>query len=631
MDRAFKSGASATPPPVPGSFSVGYPTAGDPSTAVPATKPGAWWYHATTEELLNVITAAGITLDATSTTQLRDALMELFASRADLASTASASKGAGMVGYFLGASGSYPWDVMSWMQRKVSVLDFVPPANRAAARAGTFDCAAAITAAMLACLPATPTFSFGGVDYYLANAEVEFDPGQYLVKSTPTLTGYGATKKAVGLSIKAPKLVPVYAGGNTALNPATATIIADSGSTWTADQPVLNLQYGQYCSIEGLAVKGIYGSTRGIDVSNGVGWRIDCVSVYQHKYGIYNNLSSGARYRMPGATNCSHAGIYLKDSGDSDIECPNLNTCNQDYATDANRGLGIYIATSNNSNVRGGKIEYCSIGVHLNNSQGCNVTGINFDCNGQCHILEAYDSVSGLTPNALQLKSNTIVGNRFLAGGHLAGALVKAHILIYGNLGPVNTVIVGNSFRKGSGLAYDENSGGAQPVGPGVACIHIDHQGDSTYDVGVACSGNDFWNGSVVNTFSVNAPNGANVRIKGENLTNLPNSVTGPNVIIGEPKTIAIMSSATYSVAMAERDLIANRAGTVTVTLPAPGSYLGRRLGLRTVQAQAVVSDASNVVPRPDLAAGTAILPATDGAWAEMVSDGTYWQIVASN
>ena len=79
MKRAFSSGALGTPPSVPASPSEGYPTSGNPSSAVPATKPGAYWYHMITEELLAVIVAAGLTPALNTLTQLRDALYVLFA------------------------------------------------------------------------------------------------------------------------------------------------------------------------------------------------------------------------------------------------------------------------------------------------------------------------------------------------------------------------------------------------------------------------------------------------------------------------------------------------------------------------------------------------------------------------
>jgi phage-related tail fiber protein len=79
MDRAFSSGASGTPPSAPGSPSTGYATSGNPGTATPATKPGAYWYHMVTEELRALIVAAGLTPDHTNTSQIAQAVQALIA------------------------------------------------------------------------------------------------------------------------------------------------------------------------------------------------------------------------------------------------------------------------------------------------------------------------------------------------------------------------------------------------------------------------------------------------------------------------------------------------------------------------------------------------------------------------
>lgn len=91
------------------------------------------------------------------------------------------------------------------------------------------------------------------------------------------------------------------------------------------------------------------------------------------------------------------------------------------------------------------------------------------------------------------------------------------------------------------------------------------------------------------------------------------------------------VTEATYSVAATDTSIIANKAGTVTLTLPSASAYPGRSLNVRTIQAQTVVSDASNVVPLAGGSAGTAILAATAGKWAKLQSDGSNWQIMEAN
>lgn len=61
MDRIYASGAAGSAPSVPASPSSGYPTAGNPGSGTPATKPGPYWYHMVMEELMAVILAGGIT------------------------------------------------------------------------------------------------------------------------------------------------------------------------------------------------------------------------------------------------------------------------------------------------------------------------------------------------------------------------------------------------------------------------------------------------------------------------------------------------------------------------------------------------------------------------------------------
>lgn len=86
----------------------------------------------------------------------------------------------------------------------------------------------------------------------------------------------------------------------------------------------------------------------------------------------------------------------------------------------------------------------------------------------------------------------------------------------------------------------------------------------------------------------------------------------------------------THTVADTDSWIIVDRAGSTTITLPNAADWPGRELMFKTVQAQTVISNTSNVVPLVGGAAGTAILPATDGAWATLVSDGANWIIMQS-
>lgn len=111
--------------------------------------------------------------------------------------------------------------------------------------------------------------------------------------------------------------------------------------------------------------------------------------------------------------------------------------------------------------------------------------------------------------------------------------------------------------------------------------------------------------------------------------TNTPTAKVQVNGSIAGPLPITVTTD--YTVAAGAFVVISNRGATNTMTLPAASTSGGRILCFLTIQAFTVVSASSNVVPRAGGAASTAILPATDGAWAMLQSDGTNWQIIASS
>jgi hypothetical protein len=77
--------------------------------------------------------------------------------------------------------------------------------------------------------------------------------------------------------------------------------------------------------------------------------------------------------------------------------------------------------------------------------------------------------------------------------------------------------------------------------------------------------------------------------------------------------------------------IINNKTGsTCTVTMTDASLWDGRVVTFKNLQAQTLVSASSNIVPINSDTPGTAILPATVGAWATLVSDGTNWVIMAS-
>lgn len=100
----------------------------------------------------------------------------------------------------------------------------------------------------------------------------------------------------------------------------------------------------------------------------------------------------------------------------------------------------------------------------------------------------------------------------------------------------------------------------------------------------------------------------------------------------GNASSAPITKTADWTVGAGEYGFINNKAAaTATVTLPTASTNTGRIIKIKNIQAFTVVSATSNVVPLDTDTAGTAILAATAGKWAELQSDGTNWVIMAGN
>lgn len=100
------------------------------------------------------------------------------------------------------------------------------------------------------------------------------------------------------------------------------------------------------------------------------------------------------------------------------------------------------------------------------------------------------------------------------------------------------------------------------------------------------------------------------------------------------PLSTVITKTADYTITGTDTWIINNKPSTaLTLTFPAASSWTGRYITVKNMQALAVNSASSNIVPIDSTTAGTAILLGVVGNWATLVSDGTNWVIMqaASN
>jgi hypothetical protein len=113
--------------------------------------------------------------------------------------------------------------------------------------------------------------------------------------------------------------------------------------------------------------------------------------------------------------------------------------------------------------------------------------------------------------------------------------------------------------------------------------------------------------------------------------TRVTNVLPVANGGTGMAAVTVVTKVADFTLADSEGWIINNKPSTTcTVTLPAASAWGGRAITFKNLQTQTLVSASSNVAPIGSATPGTAILPATIGAWATLVSDGTNWVVMAS-
>ena len=100
---------------------------------------------------------------------------------------------------------------------------------------------------------------------------------------------------------------------------------------------------------------------------------------------------------------------------------------------------------------------------------------------------------------------------------------------------------------------------------------------------------------------------------------------------VGTGLVAPVTKTTSFTLGTNENEVICAGSASITVTLPAASSWVGRKVRIKTRAAYTVISASSNVKPLDTDTAGTAILAATAGKWAELVSDGSNWIIMAAN
>jgi hypothetical protein len=165
-------------------------------------------------------------------------------------------------------------------------------------------------------------------------------------------------------------------------------------------------------------------------------------------------------------------------------------------------------------------------------------------------------------------------------------------------------------------LFYKDNANAIQVIGWKLVPVSAGGTGQTSYTDGQLLIGNSTGNTLTKSTLTAGS---------GITITNGSGAITIASS--GASYSSApVTATSNYSVAATDTWVINNKSGSsLTVTLPTASANTGRELTIQNYQAQTVISASSNVVPQGGGAAGTAILAASVGDSATLVSDGTNW------
>lgn len=337
-----------------------------------------------------------------------------------------------------------------------------------------------------------------------------------------------------------------------------------------------------------------------------------------------------------------------------------------DYASWAYEchGFGRWITWSGNI------ADSCHTGINLergdqvvtgNIFRNCRFNGIYFDSDSDTlrNILITNNFISGPTTESVsggffgislptlasQVRENILISDNIIENFSVAGRSDTAIRVYTGSGYATNCVISGNLISNQG--AYEASDYGIY-MEQGGWCI----QNNTIYGYERAiqlvtgannCSviGNSMSVASIASSSpAIDVDSNGNI-IKGNivrGMYSLISSIGTGNYILENTQIgcttsqeITAVTDATHDVNGADSTIVCNRAGTITLTLEAASSTPGRQLQIKTLQAQLVNSAGSDVIPLTSATAGTAILPATDGAWCILKSDGTNWQTIAGS
>lgn len=267
---------------------------------------------------------------------------------------------------------------------------------------------------------------------------------------------------------------------------------------------------------------------------------------------------------------------------------------------------GQYVISNNNIDNAGGSVS-TDAGIYVTNASGSGSVAYG--------VTIANNTISGTNDIHIYVNADTgTIANVAITGNtcYYEASLYSCYLQAQSGNYLQDVTVTGNVFRTASATnqAIYINGGATSGVRRATICNNILSGGNygmvAYYANQIVATSNRFYNNTLSKYF-VDDPTCNEMYV--DRLTDNWYTVTGSS----------------YTVTDDILNVVCTNAGTTTITLPDVDTWLGRAINIKTTTANTVVSASSNVVTLPNTGASTSILPATDGAWITLQSDGTNW------
>jgi hypothetical protein len=239
---------------------------------------------------------------------------------------------------------------------------------------------------------------------------------------------------------------------------------------------------------------------------------------------------------------------------------------------------------------------------------------------------------TGTVPSALSFQTGSVSPTermRIDSSGNVGIGITTgtSKLNIYGATGAANATWAGGSdvLLLNNSASFSEQAIAFQETTSNVgAKIGVKNTANGAYDIIFA------------NRANTSATSSITEKMRIDSLGNVGIGTTTPvnklDVVGSFGRGAPVSKTSSFTLADSENWIIWNSSTTGTATLPAASTCTGREITLKAVQATSLVSaftNISQITATPSVVTNV-ILPATDGAWVTLVSNGQYWIVMAT-